>query len=251
MKTLIIEDEALAAERLRKMLLAADPHTEVLAICNSIASSVDWLKKNPSPDLICMDIELSDGKCFAIFQQVDITSQLIFVTAYDEYAIQAIKLNALDYLLKPVNKSELETALIKVKKNLNSVRGEMPDLKNMENLVQGIAHHVKPKKLAISTMEGSTFVELDNIVRLEADSNYTHIYLLDGRKLLVPRTLKEYDELLSGFGFCRIHSAHMVNLSFVEKYVKGEGGQIIMHDGKAIDVSKQKRGDLMKALAIN
>ncbi len=251
MKTLIIEDESLAADRLRKMLCAADPSIIILDVCNSVASSVKWLKNNPAPDFICMDIELSDGKCFEIFQSVEVTSPLVFVTAYDEHAIKAIKLNALDYLLKPVNKQELEEAVKKAKKNASSNSSAKPDLKELEGLIQNIAHKVKPKKLAVNSMEGSLFVDLDKIVRLEADSNYTRIYLADGRKLVVPRTLKEYDEILSGFGFCRIHSAHMVNVSFVEKYLKGEGGQVIMHDGKAIDVSKQKRAELMKALTIN
>ncbi|HXC06081.1 MAG TPA: LytTR family DNA-binding domain-containing protein [Bacteroidia bacterium] len=251
MKVLLIEDEALAAERLKKMLLSVEPGTEIVGVCNSIASSVAWLQTHPAPDLIFMDIELSDGKCFSIFQSVTITSPLIFVTAYDKHAIQAIKLNALDYLLKPVNKAEMETAIQKVRERAPAAPKEEPALKNLELLVQGIAQNIRPKKLAINTMEGSTFVELDNIIRLEADSNYTHIYLLDGRKMLVPRTLKEYDEILNGFGFCRIHSAHMVNVTYVEKYIKGDGGQVIMRGGKSIDVSKVKRADLMKALAIN
>ena len=191
MKVLLVEDEIHASERLKKLLVAIDPQIEVLAACDSVESSVKWIKSNPLPDLIFMDIEIADGRSFEIFKQVQIPSPVIFITSYNEFAINAIKLNALDYLLKPIDKNELKEAVLKAQKILGS--GERPDYPTIYN---AIGSGDKPKKLAVNDLNGARFVEIDKIVRLKADSNYTHIVLTSGESIVSSKTLKDYEEML-------------------------------------------------------
>jgi two-component system LytT family response regulator len=246
MKVLIVEDEIHAAERLKKLLLAIDPGIQILAACDSVESSVKWLKSNPSPDLIFMDIEIADGRSFEIFKNETVTSPVIFITSYNEFAIKAIKLNALDYLLKPIDKNELKEAVQKAQKVLKS--GEQYDYQHIYNT---IANGEKPRKLAITDLNGARFIDIDKIVRLKADSNYTHIILTTGEGITSSKTLKDYEEMLTQAGFFRVHNTHIINLSHVEKYVKGIGGTVIMSDGASIDVSRQKKKELLEALSLN
>lgn len=246
MKVLIVEDEIHAAERLKKLLLAIDSGIKVLHVCDSVESSVKWLKSNPGPELIFMDIEIADGRSFEIFKDVQIASPVIFITSYNEFAINAIKLNALDYLLKPIDKNELKEAVLKAKKTLNS--NDHPDY---QTIYSSIAFGDKPKKLAVNDISGIRFVDIEKIVRLKADSNYTHIILTTGESITSSKTLKDYEDILVQAGFFRVHNTHLINLAFVEKYVKGIGGTVIMSDGASIDVSRQKKKELLDALSLN
>ena len=249
MRTLIIEDEAPAANRAKKILASIDPEIEILEVCDSIESAVKWLKNNPAPELILMDIELADGRSFEIFGRVQINSPVIFITAYDEFAIKAIKFNALDYLLKPIDKDELADAIQKAKSLSTNKTVSIPQFTELQHFMASVTSGQKPKRLAINNVNGTTYINPDKIIRLEADSNYTQIFLSDGKKLVASRTLKEFDEMLSGFGFFRVHNAHLINLSLVEKYVKGEGGFVVMNDGTSIEVSRLKKKDLLTLLS--
>ncbi len=246
MKVLIVEDEIHAAERLKKLLTAIDPNIETLAACDSVEASVKWLKNNLRPDLIFMDIEIADGRSFEIFKEVQVLSPVIFITSYNEFAINAIKLNALDYLLKPIDKNELKEALLKAQKVLST--GNRPDY---PAIYSSIANGEKPKKLAVNDLNGARFVDIDKIVRLRADSNYTHIVLSNSETIISSKTLKDYEEILVQSGFFRVHNTHLINLAFVEKYVKGIGGTVIMSDGASIDVSRQKKKELLETLSLN
>jgi two-component system LytT family response regulator len=246
MKVLIVEDEIHAAERLKRLLLAIDPDVQFLMVCDSVDSSVKWFKSNEQPDLVFMDIEIADGRSFEIFNQVIVSAPVIFITSYNEFAIKAIKLNALDYLLKPIDKNELKEAFDKAKRVIG--RGERPDY---QNIYSSIANSEKQKKLAINDLNGIRFVDIDKIIRLKADSNYTHIILLSGESIVSSKTLKDYEEVLTPSGFFRVHNTHLINLSYVEKYVKGIGGTVIMTDGTSIEVSRQKKKELMDALSLN
>ncbi|HTA81652.1 MAG TPA: LytTR family DNA-binding domain-containing protein [Bacteroidia bacterium] len=246
MKVFIVEDEVHAAERLKKLLLSIDSEVQVLMVCDSVEASVKWLKGNIRPDLIFMDIEIADGRSFEIFNQFTITSPVIFITSYNEFAIKAIKLNALDYLLKPIDKNELKEAFLKARKIITG--GERPDY---QSIYSSIAAPEKQKKLAINDLNGARFVDIDKIVRLKADSNYTHIMLISGEAIVSSKTLKDYEEILTASGFFRVHNTHLINLSYVEKYVKGIGGTVIMTDGTSIEVSRQKKKELMDALSLN
>lgn len=249
MEILIVEDEIPAANKLIKLLESIDTSFAVCGTCRTIEETVNWLKSNPQPQLILMDIGLADGKSFEIFEQVKITCPVIFVTAYDEYAIKAIKLRAFDYLLKPVTKAMLAEALSNVKEHKN--KSEVSEkLSEITEIIAGLAQVKNNKRLPVNSREGITFIELDSILYLEADSNYTHIYLTTGKKITITRTLKDYEGLLSELGFFRVHNTYIINLKFVDKYIRGEGGQVVMNNGTAIEVSQSRKKELMHLLMI-
>lgn len=249
MKALIIEDELPAADQLTRMLAKAVPGMEVLHVCKSIQDSVKWFSNNDMPDIVFMDIELADGKSFDIFKQVEITAPVIFITAYDAYAIKAIKLNALDYLLKPINDEELAQALEKVKNHrVNAPAGQ--SMQELQRLVSGMIDKAKPRKLGVSTVEGTFFIEIDGIIRLEAESNYTTIFTTGKQKLMTSRTLKEYEEMLADCGFYRVHNSHLINTAHIGKYIKGDGGTLVLTNGDSIEVSRQKKRGLMDLLGL-
>ena len=248
MKALIVEDEIPAAERLKKILGSIDCGIDVLNVCNSVESSVKWLKENKAPDVIFMDIELSDGRSFEIFKHVTITSGVIFITAYDDFAIKAIKLNALDYLLKPVDKEELAFA---IKKIHTAKEPENRNYLELSQSYQAVSTGEKPKKLVVHDTTGARFITIDKIIRLKADSNYTHIYLNGGECIVSSRTLKHYEEVLTYVGFFRVSNAWLINLACIEKYVKGVGGDVVMTDGAVIEVSRHKKKELLDALSLN
>lgn len=245
MKALIIEDELPAAGRLKNLLFTLNANIEILDILPSVEKAVDWFENNPFPDIIFMDIELSDGKCFEIFNRVKITAPVIFTTAYDQFAIKAIKLNALDYLLKPLDINELETALQKLKEatKKNSIDG----FEALVDYIANAAQNKKPKKLAIKDSNSTRFIDISTIVRLQADSNYTLVYLVDGSKITTTRTLKEYQDMLSELGFFRVHNTHIINLNLVDKFQK-DSCTLIMTDGSTIEVSRNRKKDLLTQL---
>jgi two-component system LytT family response regulator len=250
MKILLIEDEIPAAEKLKKMLAAVDPTIHVLDVCRSIEASVKWLRSNLAPSVILMDIELSDGMSFEIFEHVTVTAPIIFITAYDKFAIKALKLHAFDYLLKPVKRDMLAEAIKNVRQSTINSLSTTPHLFEIQKLIGNLLKGNKPQRITINTRDGIIFIELNNIMRLEADSNYTNIFLTSGEKIIVPKTLKEYEDLLCEDGFFRVHNAHIINLLFVEKYIKGEGGFIIMKDGATLEVSQLRKKDLLTALLV-
>ena len=241
MNILIIEDELPTANRLKSLLAGIDETIEVLDVLPSIKKAVQYLNNNIIPDVIFMDIELSDGRCFEIFKQVKISVPVIFTTAYDEFALKAIKLNAMDYLLKPIDEKELIEALEKLKK-LRKSNGT-----NDFTPLIDVASGIKTKKIAIKDSTGARFVEISNIVRLQADSNYTVIFLTDKTEVLTTRTLKEYEDILTDYGFFRAHNAHLINLNLVEKFMK-DSNTVEMSNSDTIEVSRYKKKELLSKL---
>ncbi len=245
MKALIIEDELPAAERLANLLNSIDDTIEILDSIPSIEKAVQWFGHNDFPDIIFMDIELSDGRCFEIFNRIQVSSPVIFTTAYDQFAIKAIKLNALDYLLKPIDKIELEEALGKIIKSPE--RNEPPKFAALVEYIANTAQNRKPRKLAVKDSQSTRFIEISSITRFQADSNYTLIFLTDGTKIVTTRTLKEYEDILTDSDFFRVHNAHFINLNCVEKFYK-DSNTIEMSDGSSIEVSRNKKKELFAKL---
>ncbi|MFI5131688.1 MAG: LytR/AlgR family response regulator transcription factor, partial [Chitinophagales bacterium] len=174
----------------------------------------------------------------------EINFEIIFTTSYDQYAIKAIRFSALDYLLKPVDREELKAAMQKVIQRL-----QHPLPQQLEILLQRVHHPTASlQKIALPTMEGLQMVGVDSIVSCESDSNYTVFLLKNKQKLIVSRTLKEIEEMLEEFSFLRVHHSYIVNLNEITKYVKGEGGYLIMSDGSSIDVSRSRKEMLLKKL---
>ncbi len=198
-----------------------------------------------NPDLIFLDVQLGNKTCFDFLSKIKKRDfDLIFVTAYDQYAIKAFKFSALDYLLKPINIDDFRRA---VKKYHNKVSREYFDNK-MNVLFHNLHNDTSKRKIAIPSQEGLEFLELQEIIRFQADGNYTHIFMKNGTKFTASKTLKFFDEMLTDLNFFRVHHSHMINLEYVRKYYKGKGGYLIMEDDTSVNVSVRKKDSLLKFL---
>ncbi len=198
------------------------------------------------PDLLFLDIEMTQGNAFDLLNQLrPLTFQVIFVTAFDNYAIRAFKYSAVDYLLKPVDIDELVSAISRVaerSKQRNIVDQMQLFLDNMGTYSLG------QQKMAVPTLDGLIFINLREVVRLEAKSNYTQINLENGEALMATRTIKDYEDILPETLFCRIHNSHIINLQKIEKYHKGRGGYVVLEDGSEIEVASRRRQEFLRRL---
>jgi two-component system LytT family response regulator len=244
-KAIIIEDEKMSRETLRRMLEKYCPTVEVVAEADGYRKGLEQIRKF-NPDVIFLDIQMPDGSGFRLLEEVDdIDFEIIFTTAFDQFAIKAIKYSALDYLLKPIIPQDLMDAVKKVEKK----RAEVRKRKNMDIQMDG-AHIAdeSSQKIILSTSEMIHVINVDDIVRCESDNYYTYFFFTDGRKLLVSKTLKENEELLSNHNFIRPHKSHLVNVKYIKSFIRQEGGYIIMTDGSRIPVSRRKKDKIMETL---
>ena len=248
LNAIIVDDEASGQEALEILIRKYCPDVKLIAL----ASSADEAEKKIlelKPDLIFLDIEMPFANGFELLQRFrDITFDVIFTTAYDQYAIKAFKHNAIDYLLKPVDTDELIPAVKKCQEK--RLAGSLA-FNRLDELMTSLNQIKTVKKLSVSTLDGIMFVDVDQVIRLAADSNYTNIFLASGKKIVASKTLKEFEEILMGHSFFRIHNTHLINLAFVEIYTKGEGGFVTMADSSVVEVSRNKKNDLLAALSLN
>ncbi|MGI9552710.1 MAG: LytR/AlgR family response regulator transcription factor [Aurantibacter sp.] len=249
MKTInaiIIDDEEDGREALH-MALKYCPDVEVIAVCESGREGLRVITEK-KPELVFLDIQMPYMSGFEMLQHFStIDFQVIFVTAYDQYAIKAIKFSALDYLLKPIDLEELQAAVKKIheKDTSDPIDSQLQAMyKNMPKN-KGVL-----KKFAVPTLEGLLFLNVDDIVYCEADRNYTTIYLREKRTLVVSKSLGDFEELLSASGFYRIHHSFLVNLEHIQEYVKGDGGYVKLTDGHHADVSRRKKEQFLKQLQL-
>jgi two-component system, LytTR family, response regulator len=236
-RSIIVDDEMKSRESLRILLEEFCGNVEVMAVCQNVSEGVDAIAQH-KPDVIFLDIQMQRETGFDLLDKIKpINFEIIFTTAYSEYAIKAFKFSAIDYLLKPINIDELKKAVYKVEKKLHSRIAD-----RVEQLIQNLKPvSIHNFKLALPTSDGLIFVKVDDIIYCEASSNYTQIFTSDGKKHLVSRTLKEYEDLLADHNFFRIHNSHLINLGSIKKYVRGEGGYVIMSNDVSLDVSKRKK----------
>lgn len=241
---IIIDDERHSCDALKMLLAKCCPQVEVAAICNS---GDDGIKKinELKPQLVFLDIEMPHMNGFQMLEQLSaINFEVIFTTSYDQYAITAFKFSALDYLLKPVDREELEKAVQKVTKKISP-----PVSQQLEILLQKINQPtIAVQRIALPTMQGLEFVAVGSIISCSSNNNYTEFFLADKKKLLVSRTLKEVEDMLADHSFLRVHNSHVVNLNAITRYVKGEGGYLVMSDGSTVDVSRSRKELLLQKL---
>lgn len=246
MKSVIIDDEIKSGENLKILLTDFCEGVTVTAICQNIKDGVAAIKKD-SPDVVFLDINLQRETGFDLFQHFEkVPFEVIFTTAYSEFAIKAFRYSALDYLLKPIDIQELQEAVKKVGQRTSG---------NLNNQLIHLFKDLKSQshdflKLALPTLEGLIFINVDEIVYCEAESNYTTFFLTGGRKHIVSKTLKEYDDLLSERDFFRIHNSYLVNIKAIKKYVKGDGGYVILDNDISLDVSKRKKEAFLQKMGV-
>ena len=243
LKAIIVDDEPYCCEALAT-LLEDIPEVQVEAISHNGGDALNAIKKY-GPDLVFLDVEMPKMNGFEMLEQLpSVNFEIIFTTSYDQYALKAIRFSAIDYLLKPVDSEELGRAIKKVMQ-----RTQKPIAQQLEILMQKIHQPATPiNKIAMPTMEGLQMISVESIISCESDSNYTILKLKSNKKVIVSRTLKEIEELLEEHSFARVHRCYLANLNEVEKYVKGEGGYLIMSDGSSIDVARNKKEILLKKL---
>jgi two-component system LytT family response regulator len=241
-RTVIVDDEPNNVDTLKQLLLKYCPVVEISGIADS-AQSGQVIIHDLQPDLVFLDIEMPYGNAFELLNNITpINFEIIFVTAFDNYAINAIKYSALDYLLKPVNIMELQGA---VQKAVDRIK-----VKNISQKIDTLFYNLntaKPlqHKMALPTLDGLIFVNVKDLVWLEARGSYTFIYLATGQKITISRTLKEFEDILPQDNFSRIHQSYIINHHFIKKYVRGRGGSVEMEDGTIIEVSLRKKDEFL------
>ena len=245
MKAVIIDDELNSVDVLKRLIEKYCPEVTVIGEAEN-AEEGRQIIKMLSPDIIFLDIEMPLESGFDMldkFYEDDLN--VIFITAYDHYALKAIKYAALDYLLKPVDIDELILAVNKVAEKIKRKSSSG----GIELLKQYLQKEIANNKIALPTAEGLRFVNIQEIIRCEACGNYTKIFLIANQHYLITRTLKEYEEILAPNNFLRIHHAHLININHVEQYVKGKGGYVIMKDGSIVDISIRKKQEFLSRFA--
>ncbi|MGC3943717.1 MAG: LytTR family DNA-binding domain-containing protein [Chryseolinea sp.] len=244
LRAIIVDDELKSRESLKKMLTTFCEGVDVLSLCQNVTVAKEACVQL-KPDVVFLDVRMQGETGFDLLDQLrTVDFQIIFTTAFSEYAIKAIKLSALDYLLKPIDVDELVRAVEKAKRRKNDNPFE-----RIQQLLQNTKVNASEKyKMALPTAEGLSFIEVRDIIYLKASGAYTEIFLNNGQKHLVTRHLKEYDETLSEQNFFRIHHSILVNVNLVTSYVRGNGGYVVMSDGSTLDVSRRKKDAFLQRI---
>lgn len=239
-RTVIIDDEKNCIEILEYLIDKNCTGAEVVA---TFQSPDEALKQLPviKPDLVFMDIEMPGMNGFKLLEKLgDFNFDVVFTTAYNEFAIKAFKVNAVDYLLKPIDATELKTAFEKV----IQIRSSESDV--IKSLLEYLQSNQGVNKIGITTDDGMVFIDLDNLLYCKADGPYTHFFLTGGKTYLSSKTLGDYEDQLSSKGFYRIHNSYLINLKHITRYVKDDGGYIVMNDQSTITISRRRKEGFMK-----
>ena len=242
-KVLIIDDENRTRSLIAKMIDSFGFDVETIPEGENVQSGIKAIEKH-NPDIVFLDIQMPDGTGFDVIRSIGNKNfEVIFITAHEEFAIKAIKFSALDYLLKPVDASELKAALEKALELVDSEKNNG----QFDALHSNIQSNEK-RRLVLKTQESVHVVDLEQIIRCEADRNYTSFFLKDSKKILVSKTLKEYETLLAAHNFLRVQQSHLINIDYVDRYDKKNGGAVVMKDGSEVPLSPAKREVFFKRL---
>lgn len=253
MKVLIVEDEELAVKKLQKTLSGVDASAEVVGITDCIKTTVEWLEQNPPPDLILMDIELADGQSFEIFNLVEVKSPVIFTTSYDEYALKAFKVNSIDYLLKPIQKEELQAAINKFKQ-VRSQNGDGKNELDLDSIVKELQQKLQPKeyrkRFLVKHAQKLVSIEVNDISYFYSDGRLNFFKTTDNRKFVVDYTMDELEDMLDPEKYFRISRSFYVCIGCIDQIHDYFGNRLLLHLKPAVDkealVSREKVTDFKK-----
>lgn len=245
LNAILVDDEESNVSSLKEKIGRHCPGLNIVALCYNAADAIEAIN-SLHPDIIFLDIEMPVMNGFLVLQNLTYKDfELIFTTAYDHYAIKAIRFSALDYLVKPIEIEELKTAVARATEK----RSGITSAHQLEILLENLPPRKSSfQKIAIPTTDGLQFIKINDILYLEANTNYTHVILIDSKKFVVCQTLKYFEDMLPTEIFIRIHNSFIINKSFAEKYIRGEGGQVVLSNGATLDVSKRKKADFLKAI---
>jgi two-component system LytT family response regulator len=240
---IIIEDNPDALQLLKRDLENQHPEIDIINTAQSVVEAAKILRKS-QPDILFLDIMLGDGTGFDVLEIFpDLSSKIIFVTASDEYAIRAFKFAAIDYVLKPYSEDDLNNAIQRAKAQLQPNKERLNILK--ETLA---APEAKPDKISLHTLDKIIIVNLDDIIRCEADSNNTMFYLKDNQKVFVTKTLKYFADMLTNYDFIRVHQSHLVNMECISAFIKADGGYLLLKNKETVPVSVRKKAEVIEVL---
>ncbi len=241
---ILVDDEQSSLENLEQKIGQFCPELKIIAAVEHPTEAI-FLIRHHNPDVIFLDIEMPHMNGFRMLNELgDYSAEIIFTTAYNHYSIEALRLSAFDYLMKPISISDLRETVARLSKHISlSTRERLDVLK--QSLNKNIS---QDSRIAVPTWEGLEFIQLRNVIRIESNSNYSRIFFTTGTSLLVTKQLKEFEEMLVPYRFCRVHNMHLINLNYVKKYLRGDGGRVVMENGDEIDVSRRKKDDFLKLI---
>lgn len=247
MDVIIVDDERSGRETLAMMLKELAPDMKLVAMASSAEEAIKAIG-SLDPDLVFLDIQMPKVNGFQMLEQLtEIDFEIIFVTAYNHYAMQAFKYSAFDYLLKPLDPEELTLTLQRVREKIVEAKDNAKQFQTLKANLKAPASG--PVRIAVPDATGYAFLEVAHILRIEGLSNTTVFYMVDGATMQVNRMIKDYEEMLSE-SFCRVHKKHLINLKHARKYIKGDGGEILMSDGSCVDVSRRKKQEVINRLKL-
>lgn len=245
LNAIIVDDEMSSVQNLEQKLVEFCPDITVIATAQKPEDAILLIQQH-NPDVVFLDIEMPRMSGFRMLDKLqDFQFDIIFTTAYNHYAIDAIRISAFDYLMKPIAINDLQQCVERLVKHrsrhtaerLDVLKRSMADTRNQED------------KIAVPTGDGLEFLPVRSIVHIESSSNYSKLFLADGKNMLVTRQLKDFEDMLVPYHFFRVHNSHLINLHCIRKYIRGEGGQVIMQNGDVIDVARRKKEEFLKIIA--
>lgn len=243
-KAILIDDELNSLQNLEQKLAGFCPNVTIVAVTQRPEEGIVLIRQH-QPDVVFLDIEMPKMSGFRMLEQLgDYDFDIIFTTAYNHYSIDAIRISAFDYLIKPIGIEDLQHAVERLSRNLNKQTKEKIDIlkKSLSD------NRSQEDKIAISTSEGIDFIPIKNIMHIESKSNYSKIFLSDNKSLMVTKILKDFEEMLLPYNFYRIHNSHLINLNYIQKYIRSQGGHVMLQDGTLIDISRRKKEEFLKMI---
>lgn len=244
LKTILIDDELSSLQNLQQKLTEFCPDVEIVATTQKPEEAILLIQQH-KPDVIFLDIEMPRMNGFRMLNELgEYNFDIIFTTAYNHFAVDAIRISAFDYLMKPIAIKDLQSAIERLaKQHTGHTKAKLEILRS--SLSQNKSQE---EKIAIPTVEGLEFIIIKTIMHIESSSNYSKIFFTDGKSILVTKLLKDFEDILLPYNFYRVHNSHLINLNYIKKYIRGEGGQVIMQNGDVIDVSRRKKEDFLKLI---
>ncbi|MEP6951710.1 MAG: LytTR family DNA-binding domain-containing protein [Ginsengibacter sp.] len=241
---ILIDDELNSLQNLQQKLAGFCPDINIVAISQKPEEGILLIKQH-QPDVVFLDIEMPRMSGFRMLEELDeYDFDIIFTTAYNHYSIDAIRISAFDYLVKPIGIEDLQQAVERLHKTRSKQTKEKVDI-----LKRSLSdNRSQEDKIAISTSEGIEFVPIKNILHIESKSNYSKIYLPENKSILVTKILKDFEEMLHPYNFYRVHNSHLINLNYIKKYMRSEGGHVMLQDGTVIDISRRKKEEFLKMI---
>ena len=244
LKVILVDDELPSLQNLEHKIIEFCPDLSIIGTSQKPEDAIEMIE-SLKPDVVFLDIEMPRMNGFKMLEDIkEKTFEVVFTTAYNHYAIDAVRISAFDYLVKPISVNDLQSTVGRLFKSRQNKTPEKLDVLR-QNLSSYRSQH---DKISIATSEGVEFIEIKQILRIESSSNYSKIFFMDGKNILVTKLLKDFEEILHPYRFYRIHNSHLINLNYIKKYIRGDGGQVVMENNEVVDVSRRKKEEFLKLI---